>query len=434
MINIWFGVLILLVVLLLDVLLAAARSAFVNCRISQLRTMMDEDVKGAELALEIATEATRLILSLRIGLSIVRIFGIGVPLILLSPLYVIGEGVSILGFTLVLIGAGPLIGSLEFVAERLIMRNPEVWAIRLGPFVAVMEKLLFPIGWALHRVGGRISSPNGENRIPVVTEEEIMTLVDAGEEEGVIEEEEKAMIYSIFQLDQTLAREIMIPRIDLIAFEGSTSLREATESLLRTGHSRAPVYSSSVDDVIGLIYIKDLLAAWKEDDLDRTVSELMREAYFVPEAKIVDDLLAEMRARRVHMVIVVDEYGGTAGLVTIEDIVEEIVGEILDEYDYLEELPYQRLQEGDFIFSGGIDLDDVNQITGADVSKETSETLGVFIYSQLGKVPIPGEIVDAGGLHFVVEEVAGRRIRKIRAEKIESSETEKDTHDNSGAG
>lgn len=434
MINIWVGVLILLVVLLLDVLLAAARSAFVNCRISQLRTMMDEDVKGAELALKIATEATRLILSLRIGLSVIRIFGIGVPLILLSPLYVTGEGVSILVFTLVLIGAGLLIGSLEFMAERLIMRNPETWAIRLGPFVAVMEKLLFPIGWTLHRVGGRISSPNGESRNPVVTEEEIMTLVDAGEEEGVIEEEEKAMIYSIFQLDQTLAREIMIPRIDLIAFEGSTSLREATDSLLRTGHSRAPVYSNSVDDVIGLIYIKDLLAAWKEDDLDRTVSELMREAYFVPEAKIVDDLLAEMRARRVHMVIVVDEYGGTAGLVTIEDIVEEIVGEILDEYDYLEELPYQRLQEGEFIFSGGIDLDDVNQITGANVPKETSETLGGFIYSQLGKVPVPGEIVDAGGLHFVVEEVAGRRIRKIRAEKIESSEAEKDTHDNSGAG
>ncbi len=434
MINIWVGVLILLVVLLFDVLLAAARSAFVNCRISQLRTMMDEEVKGAELALRIATEATRLILSLRIGLSVVRIFGIGVPLILLSPLYVTGEGVSILLFTLVLIGTGLFIGTLEFMAEHLVMRNPEAWAVRLGPFVALMEKLLFPIGWALHRVGGHISNPNGDSRIPVVTEEEIMTLVDAGEEEGVIEEDEKAMIYSIFQLDHTLAREIMIPRIDLIAFEGNTALREATDSLLRTGHSRAPVYSSSVDDVIGLIYIKDLLAAWKEDDLDRTVSELMREAYFVPEAKIVDDLLAEMRARRVHMVIVVDEYGGTAGLVTIEDIVEEIVGEILDEYDYLEELPYQRLQEGEYIFSGGIDLDDVNQITGANVPKKGSETLGGFIYSQLGKVPVPGEIVNAGGLHFVVEEVAGRRIRKIRAEKIETSETEKDTHENSGAG
>jgi len=432
--NIWIGIAILWVVLLLDILLAASRSAFVNCRISQLRRMEDEAVKGAERAVRIASEATRLILSLRIGLSIVRLFGIGVPLILLSPLYVTGEGVSLLGFTLALMGAGLLIGSLEFLAERLIMRNPEMWAIRLGPLVAVLEKLLFPVGWALHRIGGRISSSNGENHVPLVTEEEIMTLVDAGEEEGVIEEEEKAMIYSIFQLDQTLAREIMIPRIDLVAFDGNTSLLDATDLLLRTGHSRAPVYSSSVDDVIGLIYIKDLLAAWKEEDLDRMVSDLMREAYFVPEAKIVDDLLAEMRARRVHMAIVVDEYGGTAGLVTIEDIVEEIVGEILDEYDYLEEIPYQRLQDGEYIFSGGIDLDDVNQITGADVPKEGSETLGGFIYSQLGKVPVPGEIVDAGGLHFVVEEVSGRRIRQIRAEKIKSSETEKDTHDNSGAG
>ena len=415
------GIFILLVVLLLDALLAAARSAFVNCRISQLRKMEDEDVGGAELALRIATEATRLILSLRIGLSIARLFGIGVPLILLSPLFVTAEGVSILGFTLVLIGAGLLIGSLEFMTERMVMRNPEVWAIRLGPLVAVVEKLLFPVGWTLHRLGGRISSPNGENLIPLVTEEEIMTLVDAGEEEGVIEEEEKAMIYSIFQLDHTLAREIMIPRIDLIAFEENILLKEATDSLLRTGHSRAPVFSNSVDNVIGLIYIKDLLAAWKDNDLDRTVSDLMREAHFVPEAKIVDDLLAEMRARRVHMVIVVDEYGGTAGLVTIEDIVEEIVGEILDEYDYMEELSYQQLQEGEYIFSGGIDLDDVNQITGADVPKATSETLGGFIYSQLGKVPVPGETVEAGGLRFVVDQVSGRRIRKVRAERTDDA-------------
>jgi CBS domain containing-hemolysin-like protein len=261
-----------------------------------------------------------------------------------------------------------------------------------------------------------------------------MTLVDAGEEEGVIEEEEKAMIYSIFQLDNTLAREVMVPRIDLLAFKNSVTLEEATETLLRTGHSRAPVYTESIDHIVGLVYIKDLLAAWREGELDRTVSELIREPYFVPEAKKADDLLAEMQAKRVHMAVVVDEYGGTAGVVTIEDIVEEIVGEIRDEYDFAEELAYEEVREGSYIFSGGIDLDDVNQIADAHIPKETSETLGGFIYSQLGKVPTPGESVDAGGLHFVVEEVSGRRIRKIKAEKIMNEGTEKDSDVDPGSG
>ena len=245
-----------------------------------------------------------------------------------------------------------------------------------------------------------------------------MTLVDAGQEEGVIEQEEKAMIYSIFQLDNTLAREVMVPRIDIIAFEEHTTLQEATETLLQTGHSRAPVFSESIDNVIGLVYIKDLLAAWSDGGLDQRVSDIMREAYFVPEAKKVDDLLTEMQATRMHIAIVVDEYGGTAGVVTIEDIVEEIVGEILDEYDFAEELPYEQLESGEFIFSGGIDIDDVNQITGAQIPKDTSETLGGYIYGRLGKVPVPGETVEIGGLRLSVEQVVGRRIRKIRARLI----------------
>jgi CBS domain containing-hemolysin-like protein len=264
----------------------------------------------------------------------------------------------------------------------------------------------------------------------LITEEEIMTMVDAGEEEGVIEEDEKAMIYSIFQLDNTLAREVMVPRIDIVAFEENTSLKEATEIFLSTGHSRAPVFQGSIDNIVGLLYIKDLLASWQLGELDKKISDLLREPYFVPEAKVLDDLLAEMQAKRVHIAVVVDEYGGTAGLVTIEDVVEEIVGEILDEYDFAEELAYEQIDDGVFTFSGGIDIDDVNQITGVRVPKETSETLGGLIYSVLGKVPVVGETVDVGGLHLVVEQVVGRRIRKIRASVIKSGETESEENGN----
>ena len=427
MINPIFAGLGLGAAVLLDILLAASRSAFVNSRLSQLKGLEESAPRRSALAVTVLTEARRLILSLRIGQTITRLTLLGLGILLFLPL----ESAGVLAA--VLLGAGLAIGLIEFFIENLVLRGPERWALRLAPVAAILVRILGPLGGALLSLARGISSPGGERAHPLVTEEEIMTLVDAGEEEGVIEEEEKAMIYSIFQLDNTLAREVMVPRIDILAFERSTTLAQATDELLRTGYSRAPVYVGSIDHVIGLVYIKDLLAAWRAGETDRVVADLLREAYFVPEAKKLDDLLAEMQARRVHMAIVVDEYGGTAGLVTIEDIVEEIVGEILDEYDYAEEMRYEEVSKGEFVFSGGIDLDDVNKIAGASLPKETSETLGGFIYSQLGKVPVPGETVEAGGLQLVVEQVAGRRIRKVRARRIEAMDMEKEADANHAA-
>lgn len=424
-IDLTIGIIAFIVVLLLDVLLAASRSAFVNSRLAHLKTMDETGIKRAGIAIRVLTEARRLILSLRIGQTTMRLATLGFALLIFLPAGGFEqESAGILRIAIIVSGTGLAIALLEFVAENAVLRSPEQWAVRLAPVVNAIVRLLEPIGWLLLRVARWISNPSGDRAHPLVTEEAIMTLVDAGEEEGVIEEEEKAMIYSIFQLDNTLAREVMVPRIDILAFEEQTTLEEATETLLRTGHSRAPVFRESIDNIVGLVYIKDVLASWRDDDLDHTVGDVIREAYFVPEAKKVDDLLAEMQAKRVHMSVVVDEYGGTAGVVTIEDIVEEIVGEILDEYDFAEEMPYEQLQEGEYIFSGGIDVDDVNQITGSQIPKETSETLGGYIYSQLGKVPTPGETVEAGGLRLIVEQVVGRRIRKVRAILLQNENTE----------
>jgi CBS domain containing-hemolysin-like protein len=179
-----------------------------------------------------------------------------------------------------------------------------------------------------------------------------------------------------------------------------------------------------VDHIIGLAYIKDLLDGWRKGRQFEPISNFMREAYFIPEGMKLDDLLAEMQSKRVHMAVVVDEYGGTAGVVTIEDIVEEIVGEIRDEYDFAEEASYQQLKDGEFLFSGGIDLDDVNLLAGSELPKDTSETLGGFIYGHLGRVPKRGEVVEAGGLRLIVDQVAGRRIRKVRASTHQASISE----------
>jgi len=424
-IDLTIGLTAFILVLFVDILLAASRSAFVNSRLAHLRSMDETGIRRAAIAIRVLTEARRLILSLRIGQTTMRLATLGLALLTFLPAGEFErEGAGIIVITGIVIGTGLIIALFEFVAENMVLRSPEQWAVRMAPIVNAMVRLLEPVGWLLLRVARWISNPSGDRAYPLVTEEAIMTLVDAGEEEGVIEEEEKAMIYSIFQLDNTLAREVMVPRIDILAFEEQTTLEEATETLLQTGHSRAPVFRESIDNIVGLVYIKDLLASWRDDDLDHRVGDVLREAYFVPEAKKVDDLLAEMQAKRVHMSVVVDEYGGTAGVVTIEDIVEEIVGEILDEYDFAEEMPYEQLQEGEYIFSGGIDVDDVNQITGSQVPKETSETLGGYIYSQLGKVPTPGEVVEAGGLKLIVEQVVGRRIRKVRAILMERDTSE----------
>lgn len=423
--ELWSGTIFFLVLLILDVLFAAARGAFVNSHPAKLRALQEEGIAGAGLAVRIGSESRRLILSLRAAQTLSRIAVLGLAAIVYAlPLYTLSVA-SPLWVGVLLLVAGLLISVFEFMIESFALRNPERWAVRLVPLVGAAVNLFAPIGWVMARLVRWITGAPVDKPHPLVTEEEIMTLVDAGEEEGVIEHEEKAMIYSIFQLADTLAREIMVPRIDILAFEEKTTLVEATKIFLQTGFSRAPVFSKTIDNVVGVLYVKDLLAAWRSGEQDQPVTNLLREAFFVPEAKKVYDLMTEMQARRVHIAIVVDEYGGTAGLVTIEDVVEEIVGEIRDEYDYAEELPFQKLKDSEYLFSGRIDLDDVNQITGAQLPKGTSETLGGFIYSQLGKVPTPGEVVTAGGLRLVVEQVSRKRIRKVRARSIESQRVEK---------
>jgi CBS domain containing-hemolysin-like protein len=265
-----------------------------------------------------------------------------------------------------------------------------------------------------------ISKPFGgkpRRGMPIVTEEEIKTLVDAGQEGGVLEEGEKEMIYSVFEIGETLTREVMIPRIDIVALEASTSPLEAVDVAIQYGHSRIPVYEETVDRIVGILYAKDLLKVLRQQG--RAGSEtlrlvdLARPAYFVPETKKVDELLEELQQRRVHMAVVIDEYGGTAGLVTIEDILEEIVGEIRDEYDESEEPMVKPLPGGAYEIDSRMLLDDVNDLLPAKLADEESDTLGGFIYNRLGKVPEPGEEIEADGVHMKVINLEDQRIGKV---------------------
>jgi CBS domain containing-hemolysin-like protein len=220
----------------------------------------------------------------------------------------------------------------------------------------------------------------------------------------------------------TSAREIMVPRIDIVAVEADASVDDLVKVIVERGLTRIPIYEETVDEVVGVVNAKDVLRYLANGRRDVSLRELARPPYFVPDGKHIDDLLTDLREHKVHMAIVVDEYGGTAGLVTIEDVIEEIVGEIQDEYDR-EEAAIHRVSENEAIIDARIDLDDVNAQFNVHIPNEESDTLGGFIYHQLGRMPTSGDEVQADGVQLRVLTVAGRRIKKVRLTKVAVQET-----------
>jgi CBS domain containing-hemolysin-like protein len=246
---------------------------------------------------------------------------------------------------------------------------------------------------------------------PFATEAELRDLVDLAEERDVIERDERDMIASVFELGDTLAREVMVPRPDMVFIESTKSVRQAISLALRSGFSRIPVIGENVDDVVGIAFLKDLVSRERAGDDDRAVSAVMRPPVFVPDSKPADDLLREMQATRAHMAIVIDEYGGTAGLVTIEDVLEEIVGEITDEYD-TEAPPVEWLDADSARVTARLPVDDLGELFGVELpDTDEVETVSGLLASRLGRVPIPGATASVAGLTLTAESVAGRRNR-----------------------
>ncbi len=221
------------------------------------------------------------------------------------------------------------------------------------------------------------------------------------------------MIHSIFEFADTTVREVMIPRIDMVTLESDTTVDEAVDLALEAGFSRIPVYEENIDNIIGVLYTKDMLKQLREGHNNFLVRDLVRTAYFVPEMKKLDDLLREIKQKHVHMVIIVDEYGSVAGLVTIEDLVEEIVGDIQDEYDREEKL-YEQVSENEYIFNAKISIEDFNDLMEQELEDSDYETLGGFLYAQLDKIPTVGDTITFNNLTFTVLSTRGRRITQVR--------------------
>jgi len=286
-------------------------------------------------------------------------------------------------------------------------------ALASAPPVVLITRILGPLPQLLIMVGNAITPGRGFRAGPFSTETELRELVDIAEASSLIEDAERKMIHSVFELGDTIAREVMVPRNDVVWIERHKNLRQTLSLFLKSGFSRLPVIGDNLDDVLGFAYLKDVVRRDFDDpdvEFTQRVEEVMRPAHFVPESKPVDSLLTEMQAMRQHIAVVVDEYGGTAGLITIEDVLEEIVGEITDEYD-ADEVDVEVLPSGTTRVSSRYPVDDLDELFGIRIVDEDVDSVGGLLAKHLGRVPISGSHIEVNGLRLEAEGVTGRRNR-----------------------
>jgi len=300
------------------------------------------------------------------------------------------------------------------VAPRTVGRqhSERIALLSSGPLLA-FTKVLGPLPQLLILVGNAITPGRGFSEGPFASEAELRELVDLAEASSVIESGERQMIHSVFELGDTLVREIMVPRTDVVFIERTKTLRQAMSLALRSGYSRIPVIGENLDDIVGFAYLKDIVKRTydrHEAESTERVDSIMRPVLYVPDSKPVDELLREMQAERKHVAVVVDEYGGTAGLITIEDVLEEIVGEITDEYD-VAHVDVEQLANGTLRVSSRYPVDDLEEVCGVAVEDDDVDTIGGLMAKHLGRVPIAGSVVEVNGLRFEAEAPIGRRNR-----------------------
>ncbi|MDX1992868.1 MAG: hemolysin family protein [bacterium] len=424
------GLALILALIALQAVFSLAYAALMNTRTAWLREQEESGNRRAGRVLRLTTESPLLSVTIQVATILLRfaIAGVAVhsfaePIIAQSPM--VNDTLIVGGVLLVTASIALILGDL--VPEAFGSSYPHSLSMGLVDLLRALILLLSPVTTVIVALSKGISALLGsEKLVNTVTEEEIMSMVDAGHTGGSIEEEEKDMIYSVLQLDQTRASEVMVPRIDVVAIDCTKSLEEAGEIFIRSGYSRLPVYEGNIDHIEGILFAKDLLAYWQHSHASRapkTIHDLMRPVYFVPETKRADELLKELQSQKVHMAVVVDEYGGTAGLVTIENIIEEIIGDIQDEFDPPEEKEYEEVGPDEYIVDASIDLDDFNDLIDVELPTDESDTLGGYIYTYFGRVPLEGEVIEEDELRLNVISVEGRRIRKVRVTRLHGGDT-----------
>ena len=407
----WLELAIAVVALLMMAVAATVEATATLVSRHRLRQLAEE--QGRHLTVETILDPKRTLIA---SLHLVEVIAIATATALLTTMLLREVGtaerilaIAIVGVVFLLLG--------QALPRALANTRPEratTLLLGLARFLTFAVRPLAAIVNATVRALTRVLPSGGEPPAPAGAEEELNALTINGGDDAVIEANEREMINAVLHLEETVARDIMVPRVDVVAVDETTPPREILAIITRAGHSRLPVYRESIDQIVGVLYAKDLLPFVIGTTEQLPLKRLVRPAYIVPESKRVDDLLTELRRGKVHIAIVVDEYGGTAGLVTIEDILEEIVGEIQDEYDREEAPLVERVRAGEVIVDGRLPLEDVAEELAISFDDDDHGTVAGFVHRQLGRLPLEGEQFETEGLRIEVLSVEGRRVRQLR--------------------
>jgi putative hemolysin len=420
-------ILIILVLILINGFFVAAEIAFVSVRRTRLDELAEAGDRRAKRAQVLMRDPGRFLAVIQVAITFLgalasAVAAVSIVTVVSEPLRQItfladyADTIALLFVTSIVAIVSIVLG--ELIPKGLALGNPDRIALTVSGPITLFAKIVSPLVAVLVLLTKIISKPFGidPTRTPELSAAEIRLIVEQGSQQGVLEAEEEQMISAVMSLSDSKLHEVMVPRIDIAAIDQEASFDDAVTLVLTEGHSRTPLYKESVDHIVGILYAKDLLRIIAAGGPRPRLRDIMRPALFVPESQAVDDLLNELQRRRVHMAIVLDEYGGTAGLVTIEDLLEEIVGEIQDEFD--EEEPMKVIvREGEAILDGRADIDEMGELVDPALELEDDEeydTVGGFVYHRIGRVPVVGDTVAVDPFKITVIKVTGRRVGKVR--------------------
>ena len=420
-------ILIILLLILINGFFVGAEIAFVSVRRTRLDELAEAGDRRAKRAQVLMRDPGRFLAVIQVAITFLgalasAVAAVSIVTVVAEPLRGItliadqADTIALLLVTFIVSVVSIVLG--ELIPKGLALANPDRIALTVSGPITLFAKIVSPLVAVLVALTKLISKPFGidPTRTPELSAAEIRLIVEQGSQQGVLEAEEEQMISAVMSLSESKLHEVMVPRIDIVAIDQEASFDDAVTLVLTEGHSRTPLYKESVDHIVGILYAKDLLRIIAAGGPRPRLRDIMRPALFVPESQAVDDLLNELQRRRVHMAIVLDEYGGTAGLVTIEDLLEEIVGEIQDEFD--EEEPMKVIvRDGEAILDGRADIDEMGELVDPALELEDDEeydTVGGFVYHRIGRVPVVGDTVAVDPFKITVIKVIGRRVGKVR--------------------
>lgn len=409
------SVLVLIILILLSGFFSASETALTAYRSNNLEKLDEEKNKRVyELLKQWLKDPNAMLTGLLIGNNIVNILASSIATVVIINYF--GQNSSSVFLATIIMTVLILIFG-EITPKIIARNNSSAIAEFVVSIVYTLAFILKPVIFLLMLISkliGRILGINMTSSQMMITEEDIISFVNVGNAEGIIEEDEKEMIHSIVTLGETTAKEVMTPRTSMLAFEGNKTINDVWDEIIENGFSRIPVYNETIDDIIGIIYVKDLMGHIKNGNLDLPISQFVRSAYYVPETKSIIEILKEFRNLQVHIAMVLDEYGGIVGLVTIEDLIEEIVGEIRDEYDDEDEEFYVKVAEGEYEVDAMIDIETLDKEFDINLPiSEDYESLGGLIVTELGRICNVGDEITIGNIYLKVLEVEKMRVSKV---------------------